>query len=66
MVDELDEKMTEGGMIVDYHGCDLFPERWFHIVFVLRTDNTQLYTRLENRWIIPYVIVFIVYVIALL
>ncbi|XP_051924338.1 adenylate kinase isoenzyme 6 isoform X2 [Hippocampus zosterae] len=49
VVDELDEKMTHGGVIVDYHGCDLFPERWFHIVFVLRTDNTQLYTRLESR-----------------
>lgn len=49
MVDELEEKMTEGGVIVDYHGCDLFPQRWFDIIFVLRTDNTQLYTRLENR-----------------
>lgn len=54
VVDELDESMEEGGVIVDYHGCDLFPERWFHIVFVLRTDNTQLYTRLENRWITLY------------
>lgn len=49
VIDELEEKMTEGGAIVDYHGCDLFPKRWFHIVFVLRTDNTQLYTRLESR-----------------
>ncbi|XP_070760752.1 adenylate kinase isoenzyme 6 [Enoplosus armatus] len=49
VVDELDEKMVDGGAIVDYHGCDLFPERWFHIVFVLRTDNAQLYTRLESR-----------------
>uniref|UniRef100_A0A3B5M9C3 Uncharacterized protein n=1 Tax=Xiphophorus couchianus TaxID=32473 RepID=A0A3B5M9C3_9TELE len=49
VVDELDQKMVEGGVIIDYHGCDLFPERWFHIVFVLRTDNTQLYTRLEDR-----------------
>ncbi|XP_034547351.1 adenylate kinase isoenzyme 6 [Notolabrus celidotus] len=49
VVDELDEQMVEGGVIVDYHGCDLFPERWFHIVFVLRTDNTQLYNRLESR-----------------
>nr|XP_019959567.1 PREDICTED: adenylate kinase isoenzyme 6 [Paralichthys olivaceus] len=49
VVDELDEKMVDGGVIVDYHGCDLFPERWFHIVFVLRTDNTQLYSRLEGR-----------------
>ncbi|XP_020794028.1 adenylate kinase isoenzyme 6 isoform X2 [Boleophthalmus pectinirostris] len=49
VVDELEDKMAEGGVIVDYHGCDLFPERWFHIVFVLRTDNTKLYTRLESR-----------------
>lgn len=55
VVDELDEKMADGGVIVDYHGCDLFPERWFHIVFVLRTDNTQLYTRLESRYLpIPF------------
>ncbi|KAM4578273.1 adenylate kinase isoenzyme 6 isoform 1-T1 [Fundulus diaphanus] len=49
VVDELDQKMVEGGVIIDYHGCDLFPERWFHIVIVLRTDNTQLYSRLEDR-----------------
>lgn len=51
VVDELEDKMTEGGVIVDYHGCDFFPQRWFDIVFVLRTDNTQLYTRLESRYV---------------
>ena len=30
-------------------GCDFFPERWFDIVFVLRTNNTVLYERLEQR-----------------
>ncbi|KAK3514704.1 hypothetical protein QTP70_027943 [Hemibagrus guttatus] len=49
VVDELEDQMMDGGMIVDYHGCDFFPERWFHIVFVLRTDNTHLYNRLESR-----------------
>ena len=49
VVDELEDKMVDGGVIVDYHGCDFFPERWFHIVFVLRTDNTNLYSRLESR-----------------
>ncbi|XP_043919821.1 adenylate kinase isoenzyme 6 isoform X3 [Protopterus annectens] len=49
VVDELEDKMTDGGVIVDYHGCDFFPERWFHIVFVLRTDNSILYDRLERR-----------------
>nr|XP_011728544.1 adenylate kinase isoenzyme 6 isoform X1 [Macaca nemestrina] len=49
VVDELDNQMREGGVIVDYHGCDFFPERWFHIVFVLRTDTNVLYERLETR-----------------
>ncbi|XP_028638947.1 adenylate kinase isoenzyme 6 [Grammomys surdaster] len=49
VVDELEQQMQEGGVIVDYHGCDFFPERWFHIVFVLRTDNGILYKRLETR-----------------
>ena len=43
--------MSEGGNIVDYHGCEFFPERWFDIVFVLRTDNTLLYNRLEKRYV---------------
>lgn len=42
--------MAEGGKIVDYHGCDFFPERWFDIIFVLRTNNTTLYDRLSKRF----------------
>ena len=42
--------METGGRIVEYHGCDFFPERWFDGVFVLRTDNTILYKRLEERF----------------
>lgn len=41
--------MEEGGNIVDYHGCDFFPERWFDRVVVLQTDNTVLYDRLTKR-----------------
>lgn len=49
VIDELEDQMSEGGNIVDYHGCDFFPERWFDIVLVLRTNNTILYERLEKR-----------------
>lgn len=38
-----------GGYIVDYHGSDFFPQRWFDFVFVLRCDNTILYDRLSAR-----------------
>ncbi|KAL3866471.1 hypothetical protein ACJMK2_043766 [Sinanodonta woodiana] len=49
VIDELEDTVGPGGNIVDYHGCDFFPERWFDIVFVLRTDNTILYKRLEQK-----------------
>lgn len=48
--DELEDMMEEGGNIVDYHGCDFFPERWFDCVVVLQTDNSVLYDRLASRW----------------
>ncbi|KAL6179027.1 hypothetical protein ACLB2K_050543 [Fragaria x ananassa] len=47
--DELEDMMEQGGNIVDYHGCDFFPERWFDLVVVLQTDNTVLYDRLAQR-----------------
>ncbi|KAF7134592.1 hypothetical protein RHSIM_Rhsim08G0250900 [Rhododendron simsii] len=47
--DELEDMMEEGGNIVDYHGCDFFPERWFDRVVVLQTENSVLYDRLSKR-----------------
>jgi len=49
VMDELEPRMADGGAILEYHGCDFFPERWFDAVFVLRTDNTILYDRLKAR-----------------
>jgi len=49
VLDMMEDMLTEGGKIVDFHGCDFFPERWFDIVFVLRSDNTFLYDRLVKR-----------------
>ncbi|KYN01876.1 PREDICTED: adenylate kinase isoenzyme 6 [Cyphomyrmex costatus] len=45
----MEKLMRRGGQIVDYHSADLFPESWFDIVFVLRTNNTILYDRLQAR-----------------
>ncbi|KAK1267025.1 hypothetical protein QJS04_geneDACA000305 [Acorus gramineus] len=47
--DELEDMMYEGGNIVDYHGCDFFPERWFDRVVVLQTNNSILHDRLTSR-----------------
>ena len=53
LCDALEELMEAGGVVVDYHGADLFPERWFDLVVVLRTDNDVLYPRLEGRQYAP-------------
>lgn len=45
----MESMMGKGGNIVDYHSAELFPERWFDIVFVVRTNNTILYDRLTAR-----------------
>lgn len=50
VIDELEEVVGGKGNIVEYHGCDFFPERWFDAVVVLRTDNTILYDRLQKRY----------------
>lgn len=47
--DALEDQLSEGNNLVDFHTCDFFPERWFDLVIVLRTDNTILYPRLEQR-----------------
>ena len=49
LCDELEEQMAKGGNIIDFHTVDFFPERWFDLVLVLRTDNTVLYDRLQKR-----------------
>ena len=43
MLDHMEERLggeDGGGHVVDYHSCDLFPERWFDLVVVLTCDNS--------------------------
>ena len=37
LLDDLEEVQREGKNIFEYHGADLFPERWFRLVVVLST-----------------------------
>ena len=41
--------MKQGGCIIDWHACDLFPQSWIDLVVVLRTNSTLLYDRLQAR-----------------
>eukprot|EP00897_Mesotaenium_endlicherianum_P007179 jgi/Mesen1/648/ME000109S10866 len=49
LCDELEDTMTAGGNVLDYHSCDLFPERWFDLVIVLQTETATLHDRLTSR-----------------
>lgn len=35
--------------IIDYHSCEIFPERWFQLVLVLTAETQVLFDRLANR-----------------
>ncbi|KAG8874735.1 factor activating pos9, partial [Tulasnella sp. 331] len=49
VLDEIEPMTEEGGLILDWHTCDTFPERWVDLVVVLRCDHTVLWDRLEKR-----------------
>jgi adenylate kinase len=49
LLDVMEPIMSNRGNIVDYHTCDLFPERWFDLVLVLSADTSVLYDRLAAR-----------------
>ena len=49
LLDVLEEKIAEGGFIVDSHMCEVFPENWIDMVIVLRCDTSMLYDRLTKR-----------------
>ena len=42
LLDDLEEIQAQGGNIFEYHGAELFPERWFQLVIVLTTGNTLI------------------------
>jgi adenylate kinase len=37
------------GIVADYHTCELFPERWFDLILVLRVTTDVLFDRLTER-----------------
>lgn len=49
LLDHLEPEMTKGGNLVEYHCCELFPERWFQAVYVVECGNTILFDRLTER-----------------
>jgi adenylate kinase len=45
-----EEAEQEGiGIVADFHVCEIFPERWFDLVLVLRCSTEVLFDRLTAR-----------------
>jgi adenylate kinase len=49
LLDFLEPTMVRGNNVVDYHSCELFPKRWFHLVVVLRAGTQAMFDRLNAR-----------------
>ena len=49
LMEPIIQEASDEGVVVDYHGCDLFPERWFDLILVLRAETHVLYDRLTQR-----------------
>ncbi|EPE34029.1 P-loop containing nucleoside triphosphate hydrolase [Glarea lozoyensis ATCC 20868] len=49
LLDSIEDEVKEGGCIIDWHACDLFPKSWIDLVVVLRVGSEKLYDRLKAR-----------------
>jgi len=49
LLDSIEDEVKQGGYIIDWHACEVFPKSWIDLVVVLRVDSTLLYDRLKAR-----------------
>jgi adenylate kinase len=49
LLDAVEDDIKDGGCLIDWHACDLFPRSWVDLVVVLRVDSSTLYDRLTAR-----------------
>ncbi|KAK5716329.1 factor activating pos9 [Elasticomyces elasticus] len=49
LLDCIENELEDGGQIIDWHACDLFPPSQIDLVCVVRCDNKLLYDRLKKR-----------------
>lgn len=50
LLDAIEDEVLQGGYLIDWHACDLFPKSWIDLVVVLRCPSTSThYDRLSTR-----------------
>ncbi len=61
------EEEDEGGWLIDWHACDLFPRSWVDLVVVLRCERTDLmWDRLKARYVDTSLMLSVVYTLPAL
>lgn len=51
LLDAIEDEVLQGGCLLDWHACDLFPKSWVDLVVVLRCPSTSVhYDRLSTRY----------------
>lgn len=51
LLDAIEDEVLQGGYLIDWHACDLFPKSWIDLVVVLRCPSTPVhYDRLSTRY----------------
>jgi adenylate kinase len=50
LLDAIEKDVENGGWLIDWHACDLFPRSWIDLVVVLRVESSKLFDRLSARW----------------
>lgn len=58
LLDAIEDEVKQGGCIIDWHACDLFPKSWIDLVVVLRVDSSTLYDRLSERYVFLFLVFF--------
>ncbi|GKZ27997.1 factor activating pos9, partial [Aspergillus brasiliensis] len=49
LLDAIEDQVLQGGYLIDWHACDLFPKSWIDLVVVLRCPSTNVhYDRLAS------------------
>ncbi|KAJ5928001.1 hypothetical protein N7466_006957 [Penicillium verhagenii] len=43
LLDAIEEEVLQGGYLIDWHACDLFPKSWIDLVVVLRCPSTAVH-----------------------
>lgn len=52
LLDAIEDELLQGGYLIDWHACDLFPKSWIDLIVVLRCPSTStLYDRLSSRYL---------------